>query len=414
MTPFQPRAHPSYSVAWLLAVLLGLLFLRRPDAFLCPQFWAEDFGFLIAAEQHGVASLGMPQAGYLHSLPRLIALAATLLDPILQPTFYLVAALAVTMGVGGSLFSPRLELPNQLLLAAAAVVVPHTGEVFFNPTNLQWIVALGILGTALKRDPRTLSDWCVDLGFLVVGGLTGPMILFAWPILLVRVAQRRGRAAWIFFLLSTAIAATQILFIAGLARESTAPFARIDFGVNVAHHLFGKSFLGVLATPPLPKIVSMIVGALIVALIGMIIVTSSRYRPALLSLLAFSILVLTAAAFQKRLDLWEYGDVAHGDRYFYISRVILLWILVVGAAASSRREVRYVAMAFLALSLASNAPFFRLVPHPDLGWYAACPRIRAGEAVILTINPDWKFYYQRGTPDSRILSRRETDNLESK
>jgi hypothetical protein len=414
MPPFHLRSHRSYHVALLLAALVGILFLRRPDAFLRPQFWAEDFGFLLSAEQHGLASLGTPQAGYLYILPRIIALAATLLDPMLQPIWYLVAALAGTLAVCGSFFSSRLELPNKSLLALAVVALPQTGEVFFNPTNLQWIVALGILGTALKGDPRTVSDWCVDLGFLVVGGLTGPMMLFALPLLLARVWQRRTKASILVLLIGTAITAIQASFVLGLAPESTEPFDVVGLGANVAFHLFGSVFLGVWATPALPKIAAMVVAALVAALVGLVVVTSGRHRPALLSMLAFSVLVLAAASVLKRLDAWDYGDLRHGDRYFYVSKMILVWILAIGSVAATHRWVRYGTIAALVLALACNAARFRFVPHPDFGWYAACPRIRAGDAVVVTIDPGWKFYYRRGSPDSRFLPRREVENFERK
>lgn len=408
------RALPWRPLTLLLAGLVGILFLRRPDAFLRPQFWAEDFGFLIDAEQYGLASLGMPQAGYLHTLPRLIALAAIWLDPVLQPVWFLAVAVAVTVGVGASLQSSRLDLPHKFLLPLALVAVPHTGEVFFNPTNLQWIVALGILGTALKEDPRSGSDWCVDLGFLIVGGLTGPMGLFAWPLFLLRAWRRRSRASWVALLAATATAVIQFALVVGLERESSAPIAATGLAANLAFHLFGGTFLGVWATPELPKLLAVQAATPAVAVAGAAIVTAGRYRSALVSALAFAVLVLAAAVFQKRPDLWPYGEVAPADRYFYIPRIVLLWILAVGAAASTVRGVRAGAMALLALALIVNAPRFRLPPQPDFGWYAACARIRAGEATVVTVAPGWKFHYQRGSPASRHLSRRESAALGEK
>jgi hypothetical protein len=58
---------------------LLILVIRRPDAFLNPQFWAEDFFFLLDAEKMGVSAFVMARGGYLHLLPRAIAWFATYL-----------------------------------------------------------------------------------------------------------------------------------------------------------------------------------------------------------------------------------------------------------------------------------------------------------------------------------------------
>jgi len=103
---------------------------------------------------------------------------------------------------------------------------------------------------------------------------------------------------------------------------------------------------------------------------------------------------------RKRLDLWMYGYSASGDRYLFIPKVALGWTLIVVAGASPRAWARGVAVTLLVASLILHLPCFRFAAQPDLGWYALCPKIRSGEAVLMEINPGWKFHYRRGTPDS--------------
>ena len=134
----------------ILGFALAVLVLRRPDAVLYPQFWAEDFAFLLDAERIGLASFWMPRAGYLHFFPRLIAWPGMYLDPVLQPAWFVGSAVAVTLAVVATCLSPRIPLPAKPWLALAVVVVPHSGEVFLNPTNLQWLTALALILTALK------------------------------------------------------------------------------------------------------------------------------------------------------------------------------------------------------------------------------------------------------------------------
>src|SRR5258708_2179434 len=62
-----------------------ILLIRKTDAFANPQFWAEDFTFLLNGQDDGIRALFVPLAGYLHAIPRLIAAIAAPLDPCLQP-----------------------------------------------------------------------------------------------------------------------------------------------------------------------------------------------------------------------------------------------------------------------------------------------------------------------------------------
>src|ERR1700741_3365407 len=73
-------ASPSTTIAFQVgAFLLAFLimFSRRPDAVLLPQFYAEDGTFWYAdAYNHTWRCLFMAEAGYLHTVPRLVALFA--------------------------------------------------------------------------------------------------------------------------------------------------------------------------------------------------------------------------------------------------------------------------------------------------------------------------------------------------
>src|SRR3989304_8909630 len=78
----------------------GLLYLRRPDAFYNPQFFAED-GIILFREAHayGFASLLVPYSGYYHTFSRLAALAGGLFSLALVPVWvYKPALLAALFG----------------------------------------------------------------------------------------------------------------------------------------------------------------------------------------------------------------------------------------------------------------------------------------------------------------------------
>src|ERR1019366_3849487 len=74
-----------------------LLAFRAPDAFLTPQFWAEDGSLLwLDAYRDGVHAIFKPYAGYLILAPRLIAQIASWFNPAAAPSIYLYAAVLLT------------------------------------------------------------------------------------------------------------------------------------------------------------------------------------------------------------------------------------------------------------------------------------------------------------------------------
>eukprot|EP01035_Chromulina_nebulosa_P010324 gene10324-13878_t len=171
----------------LLAVLAIALFLRKPYALLVPQVYAEDGTiFLSQNDVLGLRAVFEPYMGYLHALPRLIAwLASRLLDPAWWPAFYNVTAFALWLAVIARTFSPRLPLPPRLRpwLALAFFLGPQTGEILFNITNLQWIVAFLLIEQAFLAAPTTTLQRVTDLALLLVLGLTGPFIIALGPLL---------------------------------------------------------------------------------------------------------------------------------------------------------------------------------------------------------------------------------------
>ena len=353
--------------------------------------------FMLAAERSGLASLFAPQAGYLHLIPRLIAWPASYLDPSIQPGFYLLGWLVVTFAVVFACFSPRLDLPLKPLLAAAVLIVPHTGEVFFTPTNAQWVAALGILLTILKSDPRRPREWATDLAFVVVAGLSGPFSIFCLPLFFVRAWERRTLASFVLGAIAVAVAAVQGWFVAhaGPDVEFSGPFSLINLFATISFRLPTNLFFGGWITGTAGRAVVISLAAVILVFLSVALSTSQRYRRDGLRLLGFLFLLLAAATLRKRFDLWGWGDTGNGDRYFFVPKVLLLWVSVIVVAAQSRRWVQVIVAALLVCSVVSNAPRFQSDPRPDNHWYALCPDISAGREVEVHINPGWKFTYRR-------------------
>ena len=127
---------------------------------------------------------------------------------------------------------------------------------------------------------------------------------------------------------------------------------------------------------------------------------SERHRAALFWLGGFVLCLLATITVRKRFDLWGFGDLTNGDRYFFIPKVVLLWAAGIVFAAAQIRWVKWTAFALMVCSVATNAPRYKFATNADYGWYAKCAEIRAGGEVEVVINPGWKFKYRRGSPNS--------------
>src|SRR5262245_6238595 len=104
---------------WIgMALVLGIVFVRKPDAFLNPQLWAED-GSIFFAQQVvlGARAHLVPYAGTFNEVPRLVASAAALLPHLYAPVVYNLAALVVLLALVFKLYSPRLGLSCPLPFA---------------------------------------------------------------------------------------------------------------------------------------------------------------------------------------------------------------------------------------------------------------------------------------------------------
>ncbi len=74
-------------------------------------------------------------------------------------------------------------------------MLPHTGEVFGNLTNLQWLAALGLVWLLLASDATRPWQHIGDMLTVTVLGLTGVFSVLFTPLFLYRAGQRRSLAS---------------------------------------------------------------------------------------------------------------------------------------------------------------------------------------------------------------------------
>ena len=382
------RLNKKLTGRWGITILAILIVaLRKSDSLLHPQFWAEDGGlFFVEAERYGGwGQLLRPYEGYLHFLPRLIAALGASLPLSLVPGFYAWSALAVTGMVAWWLQSPRITVFGGGIAALALAAVPHTGEVYLNISNLQWITALGLFALSFSADPTQRTTRLGEIAVIFLIGLTGPFILLALPLFAWRVYKYRSPWSIARLLAAITCAAAHVPSLITLKLE-TFPQAWAPFhhAAIIGRRVISTLFLGQISLPEILCI------ALCLAGFTVLVIALWRRRasiPSGLTLLGAAVLVLASTAYKVRPDLWTLSELVNGDRYFFIPKVILLWLLA-ALAASSKPHTRIALTGLILIPLIANAPRFIFPPAADQNWAASCAAITRGQPVWVPILPE--------------------------
>lgn len=374
----------------LLAVAL-LLWIRKPDAFHNPQFWAED-GFIFFSQQVqlGARAHLEPYAGYFNAVPRLLAALAGLLPYRHAPAAYNAAALIVALALVWKLYSPRLGLRWPLLFALSVALVPHPGgEVFVCLANVQWILALLLLTVLLQRSPETRAQAAGDAGIVLLTGLTGPFILLALPLLMVKAWRSRSRFDLVLLAVGAATAAVQLWTLLHAPIDEPPPLAPAPgvWGRLLGVKLAGTLFLGPVAYA-FPPLVLCLAGICLLAGILWALRRSleALERAGFCLFFAAAVIAATLVKFAESPGLLIPQEA--GARYFFIPAVAVAWclLLVVSSTRGAPRAAALIALlAILGSSLISG---FRSPPLEDLRWEEQAARIGGPEKELwIPINP---------------------------
>ena len=228
-------------IAWL--VLLAIL--RRPEALLSPAFFADDAR--LYTEALAGAGLLTPYAGYLVVLQR--AVMALPVAPAHAPLVGNLMALAVVAFVV-ALLVVRLRQP---WLAGAFVLLPGTWWVLGTMVDIQWVIGVYLLIVA-----ATPRKW--DLPFVVVAGLQGPIGLLLLPLFAARWWVKRDSGPILAALAVTA--ALQVAVLLGFPRNVSADHSEILQAIAMRGFVVpvvGTSALSIWLAIPIAVLLALIV-----------------------------------------------------------------------------------------------------------------------------------------------------------
>lgn len=375
-------------LVWTLLGCAVLLAVRRFDQVQTPQFWAEDGPvFFLHARTFGALALLEPAAGYYHSALRLVAWLATFVDVSLAPAVYVAAAAGLTLYVATRTQSERFPFPASPLYAFAVVLIPDGYEVLLNLTNVQWILAAGLILVLISREPADLPGRLHDVLAVGVLGLTGPFIIVLAPLFIWRAWQRRSKFSLLLAAASAGCALLQTLALLAHSKPGAARQTVLELLLAVPGTRIGGSlFTGGELDASSGWILSSVVGGSVVVAVVILAVRKGVARNERMWL-GCAFLGLLAAALQRCGEvLPALLNAGEGGRYFYLPQLLVVWLLIVVLHEASGAW-RWGAAMLLVGAVAANVDRMQEPALLDLDWQFYAAHIRAGDEVVININP---------------------------
>jgi hypothetical protein len=395
--------------AIIFSVAFLIVFSRRPDAVMNAQFFAEDGRvWFLDAYNHGLHSLFMSEAGYLHVLHRSVALIAVLLPLSMAPLVMNLGAIVVQILPVNLLLSTRfsdIPLKIRLLSSFLYLALPNTAEVHANVTNIQWHLALMAILVLLGR-PSSGRGWRIfDGTVLVLTSLSSPIGVVLVPVAAFLWWKRRQ----VWSAISLALlgpGSVAVGFISQLTHDrQVAPngptFSR--FASILGRQVFLSSLLGKNTQDWLMQLRYVRYVEAIATVVGLAVLLYvlryGRTELRLFILIAYTAFALSLAhplAGLPTQPQWELLCLPGcGNRYYFLPMLAFLASLLWMACRSdSPRVLRSFAIALLLLMPIGIYRDWKYPAFADLHFYqyaAQFERAPSGTQVVFPINPnpDW-------------------------
>ena len=383
--------------AGLAAIAVGvILFIRKADAFENPQFWAEDAFLFNSARQDGLAShLKTHSHGQVFLAQRTIAYFGRFLPVVYTPYFYNFAALVVTLLVAAYIARARIDGLNPYVRACMALVpvaVYGTGEVYMTLVNIHWILAPLLLVIAMERDPQTRWGRIVLLLTMIVLALTGPFIVFLWPLFLWRAWIRGTPFSRALFAVIVPCVVQQLFTIRATRTGTIATAANTAGTVALTNPhwsgFIGRNYVGNLFMGPLVEkldVAPMVYVVLLLLVYGVILLYVLRRRDFEVAVcLITSLATLGVGAYIHRYTPRSVDLPGH--RYYFVPQICIGWAFLIMAARSRGKWLALPVAGLLAMAAASLA-HFTCKPLDDLHWAKTSRAIGGPKPCVIFVNP---------------------------
>jgi hypothetical protein len=414
------------------ALIFLLLWLRRPDSLLNAQFWAEDGGLFFREQFMGGfgSTFAQPYSGYLHTVPRLIALLTSPLPVRWIPWGFNVSALSIAAVSCSAFFWPcfRRIIVSDALRAvcciAMAAAIPVGGEMIAAVCNLQWylsVLSLLLIVTGGRDVTKKAMEICLSIAQALIALSAAATLLF-FPFLL---WQLKSRPGWLKTRPAVHLAALclQVLVILRFQAPGTKPLVHFNtlFLATItgfisrcvlapaigAKYLLRDSEVALFTKLALTLIVC-------VALVTLLIVRLWKSRrvyliPAALYVGVGSVLMVMSGRRFAESFLNVYGiEHTQGERYFFIGSCMAIFSAALTIDTLGSRMRPGLAAGLLAsLFTLGTLGNFAVKPFDDFHWNVSAARIEQWKAardrhehlgtILAPINPaPWNVVLEGG------------------
>ncbi|HWR59185.1 MAG TPA: hypothetical protein VN328_09885 [Thermodesulfovibrionales bacterium] len=394
-----------YILVFIAAV--AIIILRRPDAVLNAQFWAEDGASLFAdAYNKGIIiPLLSPKVGYLFVFPRIIAAFSQLFPLSYAPLLFNLSAIIIkTIPVAlivSSRFSALMpDLRIRVFLSFLYLNLPNSWEIHANLINTLPHLAL-LAFMVLSAGPSSRPLWrFFDTTVILLSGLSGPFCIMLTPIAALFWFFRRDKMSFTFFLLTGTCALIQGAFY---IMDATRPHMPLGATPELFFKILSSQvFLGALIGQKGLHLIShlstfysvlvMIVGIMgLAALINALLKAPLELRLFILFAFLLFIAALYSPVVNRTTPQWPPLSIPGvGGRYWFIPMLaftsVLVWSLYRSSSPISRMLVE---LAFVVI-IAGIIMDWRYPAFTDFNFREHAHRFESapiGTQVTIPINP---------------------------
>lgn len=380
-------ANKNKVIISFLTTLL-IIILRRPDAIINAQFWAEDgvVWFAKAYNEGGLKSLLEPQNGYYQSISKLIAWFSLLFPLKFAPLIFNSFAIVIRALPIALLWSNRFSkiIPSnkaKLAISIIYLILPTIREVHSNITNAHWHLALYAFMIIIAPSAKATAEKIHDIIFMIIAGLSGPFSIILSPIAIIFWWFKRKNVTSFFYVLSFLIflSATIQLLSVSLTSVSTRSQASLGASIElfirlISGKLFGVLFLGEKFVNDIAKSFWLAFPIFIIS-IGIILFAVWKSNLELKLLILFSILLLIAALSSPMVSTtnpqWPLmANSSTGARYFFIPLVTWAITLIWFFSQLQNKKIKLIILIITGLSLVNVIKAdFKLKPLKEKEFY---------------------------------------------
>jgi hypothetical protein len=359
----------SARVALLIVATVGVLFLRRPDQFLHPTLWDEDNVILVGYAQRGWSSLFEPVNGYYILVSKLIAFTAFKLSFVSAPQIEFILILTFTcIAVLSVAFAPTVFHRPQLC-AVAMLLVPTDSEVFGVSEYALWWAGILLLVAVFWRAQGGAQSF--RYFFLIIGGLSSPIIPVCAGILALRAIIERRASEYYAAGVATVMALIQIFSIRGIQTNFVIPSPEAVVQKFVGFFFYAPSSAG-----------------FGVAVLAALIAFAWSCRARLDRYFFFLVLAYLGicAITVVRIPIEMIHSFVAGPRYFFYPFVLLSWIMIWLGSLSPLLPRACIGVALFAAIVIAAPHMSRR--HDPIDWRSAVSACAQSEQYDLPVHYD--------------------------